>query len=174
MRAGFSPPRPKRRGGSTVIAVTAVALALAAIVVVPIARDRASRPVVSSIRPAIGDPGGVLTIEGDNFGPLRDEGRVEFDGTAPTASSYLSWSDDRIEVRVPLYADSSLVRVVTPSGRSNATMFMSRALLPTSPSGGGSTSLGPIIESLSSESGAIGSALTLKGRSRWGRNRRPH
>jgi hypothetical protein len=163
LRVGFSPPRPTRSRGSTVVIIAAAALALAAIVVVPIARDRVSRPAVSSIRPAIGDPGGVLTIEGGNFGPSRDEGRVEFDGTAPTSSSYLSWSDERIEVRVPLYADSCLVHVVTPSGRSNATMFMSRALLPTSPSGGGSTSLGPIIESLSSDSGAIGSALSVKG-----------
>jgi hypothetical protein len=72
----------------------------------------------------------VLRIQGRNFGRERGEARVEFDRRVPTVSSYVSWSDELVEVRVPLYADSSLVRVVTEKGASNSRLFMSRALLP--------------------------------------------
>lgn len=104
-----------------------------------------------------------MVILGSNFGSERGDGRVEFDGAGPTASSYLGWYSDRIELKVPLYAESALVRVVTPAGESNAMMFMSRDLLPTSPAGASSVSLGPSIESLSSDAGAIGSLLVIKG-----------
>jgi hypothetical protein len=105
----------------------------------------------------------MLLIKGRHFGAERGEGKVQFDGASPTSSAYVSWADDRIELRIPLYAESSLVHVVTEAGRSNARMFMSRALLPSSPQGSGSRSLGPTVESLSSDSGVVGSLLTVKG-----------
>lgn len=138
-------------------------LVLAAAIVVPVMRAQANKPVVVSIDPPIGEPGGLLLIEGKKFGNQRGEGRVEFDGAAPTASSYISWTDDRIELRVPLYAESSLVHVVTEAGRSNARMFMSRSLLPSASSGAGARALGPSIESLSTDAGSIGSLVTIKG-----------
>lgn len=161
---GFSPPRS--RGGKNrhlAAFVSLLILTLAAAVALPLIRDRANRPVLSAIEPPIGEPGGLLTIKGRHFGSDRGESRVEFDNAAPTATSYISWSDERVELRVPLYAESSLVRVVTESGRSNARMFMSRALLPSAAQGSGSRALGPSIESLSSDSGGIGSLLVIKG-----------
>jgi len=164
VRVGFSPPRARRKGRRPAALLIALAVAaIASAVAIPVARDRAHRPVIVAIDPPIGEPGGMLVIKGRNFGPSRGESKVEFDGAAPTASSYLAWLDDRIEVRVPLYAESSLVRVVAEDGRSNAKMFMSRDLLPAAPVGAGSRALGPTIESLSSDSGAIGSALVIKG-----------
>ena len=136
---------------------------IAAAIILLIMRAQANKPVVLSIDPPIGEPGGLLLIEGKHFGSQRGESRVEFDGATPTASSYISWADGRIELRVPLYAESSLVRVVTEAGRSNARMFMSRALLPSTPSGAGSRALGPSIESLSTDSGSIGSLVSIKG-----------
>jgi hypothetical protein len=134
-----------------------------AAVFISLAKARTERPVVESVDPAIGEPGAMLRVQGRHFGSERGEGRVEFDGAAATSSSYLSWSDVLIELRVPLYAESSLVRVVNVKGRSNARMFMSRALLPSSPAGSGAQTLGPTIESLSADAGAIGSALSIRG-----------
>jgi hypothetical protein len=123
----------------------------------------ASKPVVVSIDPPIGDPGAVLRIQGRNFGRDRGEARVEFDRRVPTVSSYVSWSDELVEVRVPLYADSSLVRVVTEKGASNSRLFMSQALLPVRPETGGVTAIIPLVNALSVESGAVGSLLAIRG-----------
>ncbi len=164
MRVGLSPPRKTdRRKRPRILMLSLALLAVAASIAVPVVRDRANRPFVASIEPPIGEPGGLLLIKGRHFGAERGEGKVLFDGASPTSSAYVSWADDRIELRVPLYAESSLVHVATESGTSNARMFMSRALLPSAPQGSGSRSLGPTIESLSSDSGAVGSLLTVKG-----------
>ncbi|MBN2873553.1 MAG: IPT/TIG domain-containing protein [Spirochaetales bacterium] len=164
MRVAFSPPKTSRRSGASVILlVVFLCAALAAVVSIPMVQARQARPVIEAIEPPIGDPGGALLVRGRNFGKERGEGTVEFDGAAVTSSSYLSWSEGLIQVRVPLYADSSLVRVVTESGRSNPRMFMSRSLLPSAPAGTGGQALGPSIESLSSDSGVMGSLLTIRG-----------
>ena len=122
-----------------------------------------SRPVVAAIDPPIGDPGVVLRIQGRNFGRERGDGRVEFDRRVPTASSYVSWSDELVEVRVPMYADSSLVRVVTEKGASNSRLFMSRALLPVQPEKGSPAAIVPLVNAFSVESGTIGSLLSIRG-----------
>lgn len=164
MRFALSPPHTPRRGRRPLAFLFFLTIVIiSAAIAVPILRTQANKPVVISIEPPIGEPGGLLRIMGKHFGIQRGEGRVEFDGAAPTASSYISWTDTRIELRVPLYAESSLVHVVTESGRSNARMFMSRALLPSAPSGAGSRALGPSIESLSTDSGSIGSLVSIKG-----------
>ena len=164
MRVGLSPPHSKRRARRPVALYVVLALVVVSLAVaVPIARARARKPLVTSIEPSIGEPGSLLLITGKHFGSERGEGRVEFDRAAPTTSSYLSWSDEKIELRIPLYAESNLVHVVTESGRSNAKMFMSRALLPAAPIGSSLRTLGPSIASLSSDSGAIGSLVSIKG-----------
>jgi transglutaminase-like putative cysteine protease len=146
-----------------VLYVVLALVVIAAAIALPIVRARAGRPLVMSIEPSIGEPGSLLLITGKHFGSERGEGRVEFDRAAPTTSSYLSWSDEKIELRIPLYAESNLVHVVTERGRSNAKMFMSRALLPSAPVGSSLRTLGPSIESLSSDSGVIGALVTIKG-----------
>jgi hypothetical protein len=123
----------------------------------------ASKPIIESIDPPIGEPGTILRIKGRNFGSQRDDRRVEFDRMVPTTSSYLTWSDTLIEIRIPLYAESSLIRVVTDWGASNARLFMSTALLPVRPDTAGSTTIIPHIESLSAGAGSIGSILTIRG-----------
>ncbi|MDX9958082.1 MAG: IPT/TIG domain-containing protein, partial [Spirochaetia bacterium] len=131
MRFAASPARRSggKSRGARAFALLLILLLLSSVVVLAVWARSASKPVVVSIDPPIGDPGAVLRIRGRNFGRERGEARVEFDRRVPTASSYVSWSDELVEVRVPLYADSSLVRVVTEKGASNSRLFMSRALL---------------------------------------------
>ncbi len=120
-------------------------------------------PFISSLSPAITTPGSVLRINGKNFGHDRGDGRVEFEDIPPTASSYISWSNDVIEVRIPTNADTGLVRVIVESGVSNARMFISQARLPELPGGAQSLTVGPQIDSLSTEGGVCGSLLTIRG-----------
>lgn len=96
--------------------------------------QRVQAPVISSFSPtqATAGTGAVLTLVGSGFGSDRGSGGVEFrnadDGGATTtrtlAFDYLSWSDTRIQVRVPSMAEgqhpagTGLVRVVTADGGS--------------------------------------------------------
>ena len=129
-----------------------------------------ARPSIVRLDPILVEPGGIIRIEGRNFGLERGDSRVEIDGVAPTASSYLGWAPSSLMLRLPASADSGLVYVVTPKGRSNPKLFMNRANLPVRAkieSGGGS---GPYLASLSATKGPIGSVVSLSGRS-FGSNR---
>ncbi len=123
----------------------------------------ASRPVITVLDPSIGQPGGIVRVVGRNFGPSRGESRVEIAGVRPTASSYVSWKDDLIELRVPVTVNSGLVYVETKSGKSRPRLFMNRDRLPYRPQGALSAKSGPAIESLSANQGAVGSLLMITG-----------
>lgn len=125
--------------------------------------DRLSAPRLSRIEPVVVEPGGLLSLEGSRFGADRGESRVEIDGMAPTASSYVSWEPTKISLRLPAAAESGLIYVVTRHGRSNAKLFMNRAHLPVKPAGSAAGSSGPFLASLSPEKGEIGSLLVLSG-----------
>ncbi len=125
--------------------------------------SRLSRPRIDRIDPGIGEPGQVVRIEGRNFGAERGEARVEVDGVSPTASSYLSWSDGAVSLRLPASVDSGLVRVVTRHGPSNAKLFMNRARLPVRAEGARAGRSGPFIASISPDAGPVGSLLVIDG-----------
>lgn len=122
-----------------------------------------SRPVISALDPSIGEPGGIVRLVGRNFGNERGEGRVEIAGVAPTASSYISWENELIELRVPVTVNSGLVYVQTKAGKSRPRLFMNRDRLPYRPQGALSSKSGPTIASLSSNSGTVGGLLTIIG-----------
>lgn len=145
-----------------VIAAAAV-LAVALILGISFWCREASRPVISALDPSIGEPGGNVRIMGRNFGNERGEGRVEIAGVLPTASSYLSWNNGLIELRVPVTVNSGLVYVETKSGKSRPRLFMNRDRLPYRPLGVLSSKSGPTIASLSSNQGIVGGLLTIVG-----------
>jgi transglutaminase-like putative cysteine protease len=127
-------------------------------------------PHIESLEPSLGEPGGVVVLRGRNFGPSRGEGRVDVGGLAPTSTSYLSWADTEIRLRLPSSFDSGLLHVVTHRGRSNPKLFMNRARLPFFASGAAAGSSGPHIASISPEEGMVGSLLAISG-SGFGDNR---
>jgi transglutaminase-like putative cysteine protease len=120
-------------------------------------------PRIDSLSPVVVEPGGSVNLVGRNFGASRGDSRVEIDGVAPTASSYLAWHQGSITLRLPPAAESGLVYVVTKHGRSNAKLFMNRARLPVAPRGAVPSRSGPYITSLSAEKGVIGSLLVISG-----------
>lgn len=125
-------------------------------------RER-SRPVIVALDPSIGEPGGIVRVVGRNFGSERGESRVEIADVAPTTSSYLSWSDKLVELRVPVTVSSGLVYVQTKGGRSRPRLFMNRDRLPLRPQGLLASKSGPSVEGLSSAQGTVGSLLTISG-----------
>ena len=122
-----------------------------------------AKPFITEIYPSIGEPGGIVVVSGKNFGNSRNDSRIEIDEIAPTELSYISWSDSQIEVRLPYIVDSGLLYVITENGRSNPLVYMNQERLPIASSGIASSKINPIILSLSSSGGAIGSLLSIAG-----------
>ena len=74
-------------------------------------------PRISSLSPTRVRYNQLLTIRGSGFGGRRRSGKVVFfGGTEPRSSQYATWSDNRIEVRVPTGARTGNLQVVTASG----------------------------------------------------------
>jgi transglutaminase-like putative cysteine protease len=119
-------------------------------------------PVISSISPRIGLPGELLSIRGERFGEEQGESYVTIAGTPPTGSSYTQWKDDRIELRVPEFAGSGLVRVHVGRRKSNQVLFSSRGAIP-EPVRGEVPGQSPRISAAEPPSGAIGSLVSLRG-----------
>ncbi|HOX92285.1 MAG TPA: hypothetical protein PLC54_05145, partial [Spirochaetales bacterium] len=164
MRAAFSPAKHKNHTRfKPIFALFAVVFVIAASLVAGLFLKAARAPELLAVDPVIGEPGTSIRIVGRSFGSERGESAVFFDDVSPTASSYLRWTDTLIEVRVPLSTQSTLVSVKTAGGSSNARMFMSRALLPSRPEGASASAVAPVINSLSSDTGAIGSIIVVQG-----------
>jgi transglutaminase-like putative cysteine protease len=119
-------------------------------------------PAITSIDPGIGTGGEVLTIRGENFGSRQDESYVTIAGASPTGSSYLSWEDDHISLRIPEFGESGLLYVWAGGKKSNGVLFSNRAGIPRPVQGAG-MGIGPRIGSVNPPSGAIGSLVTITG-----------
>jgi photosystem II stability/assembly factor-like uncharacterized protein len=79
-------------------------------------------PAVSSLSPTSGREGDLVVIEGSGFGNNQGESYAAFGISRVT--DYLSWSDTRIEVKVPSGVSGGLmVTVVTLVGVSNGLAF---------------------------------------------------
>jgi transglutaminase-like putative cysteine protease len=106
--------------------------------------------------------GEALTIEGENFGEERDESYVTIAGISPTNSSYLSWQENNILVKIPEFGESGLVYVHVGGRKSNGALFSNRATLPR-PVQGTDPGFGPRISSINPPAGAVGSLITITG-----------
>jgi transglutaminase-like putative cysteine protease len=119
-------------------------------------------PVIFSIEPKIGGKGEVITLEGVNFGSSREESNVTIAGTAPTNSSYYTWQDDRIVVRAPESGESGLVYVNVKGKKSNGVLFSNSTVMPM-PIGSEEPGFEPRIFSVSPQTAAPGTLITITG-----------
>jgi hypothetical protein len=80
-------------------------------------------PTLSTVSPAAGRVGAVVTLTGRHFLKYRGSGEVRFGGVSATA--YVSWSDTAIKVRVPAGTRKGVVNVTVTSviGKSGAKPF---------------------------------------------------
>jgi len=163
----FSPSKKNRSRKRLILVLVPILLILAvssaALLTYLYFAGRQTGPFLHVVAPNIANPGDLVRLEGQNFGNERGLGRVEFDGIPVTTSSYILWTDTRIELRIPAQAGSGLIKVYTDEGVSNPRMFVSQSQLPNLPSGQLVQTIGPVISSLSAEKGMIGSVLTIKG-----------
>jgi photosystem II stability/assembly factor-like uncharacterized protein len=98
-------------------------------------------PVIEQLAPSAGKPGDTIAINGRNFGPTQGDSKVFFGSVdAGTASS---WSDARVQAKVPSNSSTGSVTVTVASKRSNPFEFIvlpaSGNVQPTSGSSAGGT-----------------------------------
>jgi hypothetical protein len=155
-----APRRLRRRLlGYVVAALALVGLAGGAYVLY----GRLSSPVIKRLEPMVGEPGGIVRIYGKNFGAERGDSYVEIDRVTPTDSSYISWNEEMVAVRLPAAVDSGILRLVTRHGSSNPKLFMNRSRLPQRAEGRLAGRTGPYLASISPEAGTVGSLVTIVG-----------
>ena len=117
--------------------------------VLPIMQVSASpSPQITSISPSRAQYNQVITIRGTAFGANRGTSRVIFQGgKEPSSSQYVSWSDTRIQVRVPVGARTGNVQVITANGSDTARL----------------TITSPWISSISPQTGRTNTVVTISG-----------
>ena len=108
----------------------------------------ASAPSITSLTPNSGGVGTAVTISGTNFGATQGSSTVTFNGTAATVTG---WNATSIGVTVPSGATTGNVVVTVAGLASNGVSFT--VILPPPPS----------ITSLTPNSGAVGTAVTISG-----------
>ena len=120
-------------------------------------------PVVGSINPKIGIPGGELVIKGKYFGKDRKGGKVSVGGIYPPTDSYQEWQDNRIRLIIHEDMVSGLLKVITRVGESKELVpFVNRKQFP-------KPLIGPLkageayIQSITPDKGSVGSIVTIKG-----------
>ena len=107
-----------------------------------------SSPQITSISPNRVRYNQVITIRGTAFGANRGTSRVIFQGgKEPSSSQYVSWSDTRIQVRVPAGARTGNVQVITANGSDTAWL----------------TITSPWISSISPQTGRTNTVVTVSG-----------
>jgi subtilisin family serine protease len=105
-------------------------------------------PQITSISPSPVRYNQVVTIRGMAFGANRGTSRVIFHGGKELSSSqYVSWSDTRIQVRVPTGARTGNVQVVTTRGSDSARL----------------TITSPQISSIAPQRGRTNTVVTVSG-----------
>ena len=119
-------------------------------------------PEIVSIDPRIGRMGDLLTITGNGFGEERDESYITIAGTPPTSSSYISWEDGEITVRVPEFGEAGLIYVHRGGKKSNPALFANLLSLP-EPVQGPEADSNPRINSITPATGPIGTLITISG-----------
>jgi hypothetical protein len=119
-------------------------------------------PRIDRISPEIGVPGGILVVEGANFGSTRDRSSVSIGGVRPTTSSYLEWTPTRISIDIPDEVTSGLVRVIKPDASSNGLLFTNRNLIPVVLVEKAVPGY-PYIEGIDPSKGSVGALITITG-----------
>jgi surface antigen len=104
------------------------------------------KPRITSITPTSGNVGIELTITGDAFKNARGDSYVAFNSSKVT--SYISWKDTQIKVKVPAgISGAPTVTVNTAGGTSNGVVFKVK----------------PRITSIAPSSGNVGTEITITG-----------
>ncbi len=120
-------------------------------------------PEITSISPAVGTAGDIMTINGAHFGEKQGTSDfVEVGGSRITSNGYLRWTDNQIRIVLPTNVQDGLVVVKTKNGQSKPGFFANTADIPVLVPPDTQTSL-PVISSVSPSSGSYGTLITISG-----------
>ena len=119
-------------------------------------------PEIVSVVPPVGSPGDLVTINGVNFGEVRDMGYVEIAGSKLTASSYISWTDNCIKIVLPANVQDGLIVVGTKEMRSKPALFANEVDIPV-PVPTVQQVTKPVITMLSADKVSPGELLVISG-----------
>ncbi len=139
-----------------------VGIAFIFLITALIGKNVHKKPVISFISPAVGSPGDILVIEGENFGDLRDSAYVEIAGSRITSSGYLSWSSDKIRLVLPSNVQDGLLIVATDAGRSEPVFFANENGIPVAVRSDPQTTL-PVIASITPDKAQVGETIIITG-----------
>lgn len=103
-------------------------------------------PIITSLSKTSGSIGDLVTVNGSKFGASSSQGSVEFNGSPGTEIT--SWTDTKIEVKVPSNATSGDVIVKVKGEVSNKIAFQVT---------------NPQITSITPSSGKVGDQITITG-----------
>ena len=119
-------------------------------------------PEITSVVPAVGSPGDLVVINGENFGSVRDMSYVEIAGSKLTASSYISWTDNCIKIVLPANVQDGLLVVGTKEMRSKPALFANEVDIPV-PVPTVQQVTKPVITMLSADKVSTGEVLVIYG-----------
>ncbi len=119
-------------------------------------------PEITSVVPAVGSPGDLVVINGENFGSVRDMSYVEIAGSKLTASSYISWTDNCIKIVLPANVQDGLLVVGTKEMRSKPALFANEVDIPV-PVPAVQQVTKPVITMLSVDKASIGEVIVIYG-----------
>lgn len=120
-------------------------------------------PELTHISPSIALPGDTIHVYGNHFGNNIEDSYVEIAGNRLTSSSYTSWTDNDIQIRLPQNVTDGLVYVVTSAGKSQAVNFTNKATIPVLVKNNTQSSA-PFITNISEKNGTIGKVITILGK----------
>jgi len=116
---------------------------------------------ITSLNPEIGEVGETLKINGSDFGAVRGESFVTFGSVRATQSSYLKWTDNLIEIRVPDFGESALVYVVKGDKKSNPVLFSTQENMPVFPEKTSASALA--VNEVDPKEGSVGALISIRG-----------
>ena len=129
------------------------------------------RNTITAITPQLAHPGDEITIRGNNFGSKLSNSWIMIGTNKIKPNQCLSWADTEITFKAPADLHEDLVYVVTKNKRGNNTVLLVNASALPVQSSRSPTNILPVIESLSTSSGAVGSVVSIYGKN-FGQTRR--
>lgn len=122
-----------------------------------------SKPVVDSISPIAAGAGDILTIKGKNFGQIQEDSFVQIENSRFSASSYLSWNNNEIKLKVPQSVQDGFLFVKVGIYESNKKIFTNRDKMPIVLNSNRSLDK-PSIKEINCKGASIGDFITISGK----------
>ena len=152
-----------RKHSSLRFALFAFVLLVSTLISLTVTFASKKEPTLTHISPQIALPGDTIYVYGSNFGNSIEDSFVEIAGSRLTSSSYTSWTDTEIQIKLPQNVQDGLVYVVTSAGKSQAVNFTNKETIPVLVKNN-SQSATPTITNILEKNGSIGKTITILGR----------